>query len=357
MSEMADEGPEFQLALTVGFDRMRIDVLRRGESIGLSLGAGLWVDGFVLDNALIEYIKSAYGLLIDRLTADSVIFELGSAMPLESRRSVQIQGGNMETGEPRMLTLSDQDVQEAVGSHIDRLIEQVASSIHDLPNYLERHHYQDFPALPKSPADILIILKGDYATLKNLDRRLEAATGLKVIVEAPAKNTSGSEDGHRRVGLSVTIDNRATAITLRNLREVVFSRQYPVAGIELIDAVTAYVRAKHHLLIGRRSAEKVILEIGSALPLEPALTGVIKGRNLINGLPDSVTVTDGAIREAIAGVVDGIVGHVVSDMKLIPVDVEKEVLESGIVLGGEFGKLKKLDQRLQEATGLRVTTE
>ncbi len=355
MSEMADNGPEFQLSLTVGFDRTRIDVLRRGESIGLSLGGGLHVDGILLDDALMEYIKSAYGLLIDRLTADSAIFELGSAVPLESRRSMQIQGRHVESNELHALTLTDKDVQEALGNLIDLLVEQVGSSIQNLMSNPER--YSQYFALPETLADMLIIVKGDYATLKNLDRRLEAVTGLKVIVEAPVEKASATQDTHRKVELSVTIDKRATAITLINREEVIFSRQYPVAGIELIDAVTAYMRAKHNLLIGPRTAEKVSLEIGSALPPEPALTGVIKGRNLINGLPEAVNVTDAEIREAIAEVVDGIVGQVVSDVKLIPAEVQSEILESGIVLRGEFGKLKKLDQRLQEATGMRVTKE
>ncbi len=268
---------------------------------------------------------------------------------------MQIQGRHVESNELHALSLTDKDVQEALGNLIDLLIEQVASSIQDLISNPER--YSQYLALPETLADMLIIVKGDYATLKNLDRGLEAATGLKVIVEAPVEKASAAEGTHRKVELSVTIDKRATAITLRNLREVVFSRQYPLAGIELADAVTVYVRAKHSLAIGDRSAEKIILEIGSALALEPALIGVLKGRNLINGLPEAVNVTDGDIREAIAEVVDGIVGQVVSDVKLIPAEVQSEILESGIVLRGEFAKLKKLDQRLQEATGLRVTKE
>ena len=97
----------------------------------------------------------------------------------------------------------------------------------------------------------------------------------------------------------VDIGGGTTDIAVISLAGIVYSKSVRVAGNEMDEAVIQYIKKKYNLLIGERTAEQVKFEIGSAFPLDEPLTMEIKGRDLIEGIPKTLTVTDAEIREAL----------------------------------------------------------
>jgi rod shape-determining protein MreB len=121
------------------------------------------------------------------------------------------------------------------------------------------------------------------------------------------------------------------------------------------EAVIQYIKKKYNLLIGERTAEQIKQEIGSAYPLDEPLTMEIKGRDLIEGIPKTLTVTDTEIREALAEPIGLIVDAVRVALERTPPELSADIVDRGIVLTGGGSLLKNLDKLLREETGLPVS--
>ena len=100
----------------------------------------------------------------------------------------------------------------------------------------------------------------------------------------------------------VDIGGGTTDIAVISLSGIVYSRSVRMAGNQMDEAIMNYLKRKYNLLIGERTAEQIKIEIGSAYPLDKPLTMEIKGRNLIEGVPKTITIDDSEIREALGGV-------------------------------------------------------
>jgi rod shape-determining protein MreB len=121
------------------------------------------------------------------------------------------------------------------------------------------------------------------------------------------------------------------------------------------EAVIQYIKKKYNLLIGERTAEQIKLELGSAYPLEEPLTMEIKGRDLIEGIPKTLTITDAEIREALQEPVSIIVNAVRVALERTPPELSADIVDRGIVLTGGGSLLRNLDRLLREETGLPVS--
>jgi rod shape-determining protein MreB len=116
-----------------------------------------------------------------------------------------------------------------------------------------------------------------------------------------------------------------------------------------------YLKRKYNLLIGERTAEAIKIEVGSAYPLDKPLTMEIKGRNLIEGVPRTVSIGDGEIREALGECVATIVNAIRVALERTPPELSADISDRGIVLTGGGALLKNLDKRIREETGLPVS--
>jgi rod shape-determining protein MreB len=121
------------------------------------------------------------------------------------------------------------------------------------------------------------------------------------------------------------------------------------------EALIQYIKKKYNLLIGERTAEHVKFEIGSAFPLDEPMTMEIKGRDLIEGIPKTLTVTDAEIREALQEPVSVIVNAVRVALERTPPELSADIVDRGIVLTGGGALLKNIDRLLREETGLPVS--
>jgi rod shape-determining protein MreB len=120
------------------------------------------------------------------------------------------------------------------------------------------------------------------------------------------------------------------------------------------DAVAQYIKTKYHLLIGERTAETIKIEIGSAAPLHRPLTIDVKGRDMIENVPRTITVGNDEIREALADSVSAIVRAIRIALESTPPELSADISERGIVLTGGTALLRNLDRRITEETGLPV---
>jgi len=175
-----------------------------------------------------------------------------------------------------------------------------------------------------------------------VEQAMMAAIGAGLPITEPSGN------------MIVDIGGGTTDIAVISLAGIVNSRSVRIAGNEMDDAIIQYLKRKYNLLIGERTAETIKIEIGSAFPLKESLTMEIKGRDLVEGVPRTLTITDEEIREALSEPVSTIVEAVRSALERTPPEVSADIMDRGIVLSGGGSMIRGLDQRLRSETGLPV---
>ena len=153
----------------------------------------------------------------------------------------------------------------------------------------------------------------------------------------------------------VDIGGGTTDIAVISLSGIVYSRAVRVAGNEMDEAIISYIKRKYNLLIGERTAEAIKIELGSAYPLDEPLSYEVRGRNLIEGIPKTITMTDEEVREALADSISTIINAVRVALERTPPELSADIVERGIVLTGGGALLKNLDKRLSIETGLPVS--
>jgi len=153
----------------------------------------------------------------------------------------------------------------------------------------------------------------------------------------------------------VDIGGGTTDIAVISLSGIVYSRSVRVAGNEMDEAITAYLKRKYNLLVGERTAELIKMEVGSAYPLDKPLTMEIKGRHLLEGIPKTITIDDSEIRDALSECVATILNAIRVALERTPPELSADISDRGIVLTGGGGLLKNFDKRIREETGLPVS--
>ncbi len=185
-------------------------------------------------------------------------------------------------------------------------------------------------------------LKAGASEVYLIEQAMAAAIGAGLPITEPSGN------------MIVDIGGGTTDVAVISLAGVVYSRSVRVAGNEMDEAIIQYIKRKYNLLIGERSAEQIKIEIGSAYPLEQPLAMEIKGRDLVEGVPKNLTITDEEIREALAETIATIVDTVRNALERTPPELSADIMDKGIILAGGGSLLKNLDKRLREETGLPV---
>jgi rod shape-determining protein MreB len=176
-----------------------------------------------------------------------------------------------------------------------------------------------------------------------VEQAVVAAIGAGLPITEPSGN------------MIVDIGGGTTDIAVISLSGIVYSRSVRVAGNEMDEAIMHYLKRKYNLLIGERTAEQIKIEIGSAYPLEKPLTMEIKGRNLIEGIPKTLTIDDSEIREALSECVSTIMNAIRVALERTPPELSADISDRGIVLTGGGALLKNLDKRIREETGVPVS--
>lgn len=171
---------------------------------------------------------------------------------------------------------------------------------------------------------------------------MAAAIGVGLPVQEPAGN------------MIVDIGGGTTEVALISLAGIVFSRSVRVGGDEMDEAIVQYLKRVYNLLIGERTAEEIKISLGSAYPLEEELSMEVKGRDLVAGLPKTLTLTSEEVREALSEPVSAIVEAVRITLERCPPELSADLVDRGMILAGGGSLLRGLDKLIAEQTGLPV---
>ena len=154
----------------------------------------------------------------------------------------------------------------------------------------------------------------------------------------------------------VDIGGGTTDIAVISLGGIVYSESVKVAGDQIDSAIISHMKREYSLLIGEHMAERVKFEIGSAYPLPEKAQMMVKGRDLISGIPRTIVVEDTEIREALQESISTIVAAIKVALENTPPELAGDIIDRGIVLTGGGSLLKGLDARLRDETALPIVT-
>jgi rod shape-determining protein MreB len=175
-----------------------------------------------------------------------------------------------------------------------------------------------------------------------IEEPMAAAIGVGLPVQDAAGN------------MIIDIGGGTTEVALISLSGIVLSRSVRVAGDELDEAIAYYMKRAYNLMIGERTAEEIKIKIGSAYPVEKETSMEVKGRDLVAGLPKTLTITSQEVREALLEPISTIVESVRVTLERCPPELSADLVDRGLVLAGGGALLRGLDKLLQEETGLPV---
>ena len=190
------------------------------------------------------------------------------------------------------------------------------------------------------------------------DATLQAGAREVAIIEEPIAAAIGAGiDITRPCGnMIVDIGGGTTDIAVISLGGTVVSTSVKIAGDDFEEAIVRYMRKKHNLLIGERTAEEIKIKIGSAFKRPEVATLDVRGRNLVTGLPKTITVTsdetEEALREATAQIVEAVHGV----LEKTPPELAADIADRGIVLTGGGCLLQGLEELIEEKTGINTMT-
>lgn len=183
------------------------------------------------------------------------------------------------------------------------------------------------------------------------------ARDVKIIEEPIAAAIGAGIDIARPCGnMIVDIGGGTSDIEVISLGGTVVSASIKIAGDDFDDAIVRYMRKKHNLLIGERTAEDIKIRIGSAYPRPESVTVDVRGRNLVTGLPKTITVTSEETEEALKDTTSQIVEAVHSVLEKTPPELAADIADRGIVLTGGGSLLYGLEELIESKTGITTMT-
>jgi len=226
-----------------------------------------------------------------------------------------------------------------------------------LEYFIGKAHEQSLVPVPR-PRVVIGIPCGVTEVEKRAvyDAAMSAGAREVGLIEEPvaAALGAGLPISEVRGSMVVDIGGGTSEVAIISMGGVVVSRSLRVAGDEMDQDIAQYMRNKYNLLIGERMAEQSKIQIGSAYHLPEEKTMLIRGRNLITGLPEAVEVSSVEIREAISSSVQTIIDTIKDALDEAPPEIIADLMDAGICLSGGGSQLQALDRRLTEELRIRV---
>lgn len=175
-----------------------------------------------------------------------------------------------------------------------------------------------------------------------VEEPIAAAVGVGLPIHEPSGN------------MIIDIGGGTTEIAVISLSGIVFSKSIRIAGDELDEAVIGHLKKTYNLMIGERTAEEIKIKIGSAYPMEEETNMEVRGRDILAGLPKTITVTSEEIREALSEPLAAILEAIRIALERTPPELCSDLIERGLILAGGGALLRGLDKLISEETGLPV---
>jgi len=187
-----------------------------------------------------------------------------------------------------------------------------------------------------------------------IDATIAAGAKAAYIIKEPivAAIGAGIPIGNASGHMIVDIGGGTSEMAVISLGGIVASASIRVGGNKFDSAISGYIKKKYGLAIGERTAESIKINIGSALYLERKLTYKVRGRDMISGLPRTITVNSDDITEAIQNELEGIIAAVKTVLHRTPPELAADVIDKGMIFSGGSSQLRNIDKLLSRATGV-----
>jgi rod shape-determining protein MreB len=304
-------------------------------------------------------------MAIDLGTANTLVYVKGRGIVLNEPSVVAIinKGGKKQVlavgNDAKMMLGRTPGNIEAIRPMRDGVIADFEVAENMIKHFITKvHNRRSFV----SPLIVVCVPSGSTAVERRAiqDSALSAGARRVYLIEEPMAAAIGA-------GLPVTeptgsmvvdIGGGTTEVAVLSLGGIVYSRSVRVGGDKMDEAIIAYIRRHHNLLIGEASAERIKKDIGSAAAPDNGETGKtmeIKGRDLMNGVPKEITIGQRQIADSLAEPVGAIVEAVKVALEATPPELAADIVDKGIVLTGGGALLASLDQVLRDDTGLPVS--
>ena len=241
----------------------------------------------------------------------------------------------------------------------DGVIADFDITISMLEDLIRRAAGTGFPVRPRV---VICVPSGVTGVERRAVRDVTEQAGARkvLVIEEPmaAALGAGLPVAEPTASMIVDIGGGTSEVAVISLGGIVASRSVRVGGDKFDAAIVSYIRRNFNLLIGEPTAERIKIEIGSAVPLdregETELSTEVKGRNLLTGLPQSITVTSQQIRQALADPLSEVVEAVHYTLERTPPDLSADIIDRGIILTGGGALLRGIDRLIHEATHMPV---
>jgi rod shape-determining protein MreB len=223
--------------------------------------------------------------------------------------------------------------------------------------FIEKVHRESMTFMPRPRVVIGIPLDVTEVERKAVeDAVLRAGASEVWLIEEPIAAAIGAGLPIQEASGSMVVDlgGGTTEIAVISLSGIVSWKSLKIAGDKLDEAIIQYARDKFNLLLGQRTAERIKIQVGSVLPLNQTLETIMRGRDLITGLPKEVHVTDANVREAIIKPIKIIIDNIKATIENSPPELVSDLYEKGMVLTGGGALIRGLDELISKETKMPV---
>ncbi|AEV67055.1 rod shape-determining protein [Acetivibrio clariflavus] len=303
-----------------------------GQDIGIDLGTA----------SVLVYIKGK-GIVLREPSVVAIDKNTNKLLAVgeEARRMLGRTPGNIVAIRPlRDGVISDYDITERM---LKYFINKVCGN-----NFLKLVRPRIIVCVPSGVTEV------EKRAVK--DAAMQAGARKTYLIEEPIAAAIGAGIDISKACGSMVIDigGGTSDIAVISLGGTVVSSSIKVAGDKFDEAIVRYMRKKHNIMIGERTAEELKINIGTVYPRVQEVTMDIRGRNLVSGLPKTITVTSSEIMEALEEPVSSIVETVHSVLERTPPELAADISDRGIVMTGGGSLIYGLDKLIQEKTGINV---
>ncbi len=314
-------------------------------------------------NFILNKVMSAFStdLAIDLGTANTLVYAKGKGIVINEPSWVAI---NKRSRRPLAIGAEAREMVGRTPSDIvairplrDGVISEFEITEAMLKYFIDKAHEQMIVPFPR-PRVVVGVPSGVTEVEKRAvyDATISAGARDAFLIEEPmaAAIGAGLPIIETRGSMIVDIGGGTTEVAIFAMGGIVVSRSIRVAGDEMDEDIVQYARSKYNLLIGERMAERVKIGIGSAFPLPEERTMTLRGRNLINGLPQAIDVSSIELREAMSPSVNIIVDTVKDALDETPPELVADLMEVGICLAGGGAEIQGLAERIEDNVKMRV---
>ncbi|XEC93181.1 rod shape-determining protein [Paenibacillus tarimensis] len=297
--------------------------------------------------------------------------DLGTANTL-----VYVRGKGIVVREPSVVALrTDTKTIEAVGEQAKKMIGRTPGNIRavrpmkdgviadfdttaTMIKYFIRQAQKQRTLFPRHPNVMVCVPSGITAVEKRAveDATKQAGARDAYTIEEPFAAAIGADlpVWEPTGSMVVDIGGGTTEVAVISLGGIVTSRSIRIAGDEMDEAIMQYIKRLYNLMIGERTSEQLKMEVGSAMPSNKPETMEIRGRDMVTGLPKTLSITSDEITEALTDTVNAIVDAVKVTLEKCPPELSADIMDRGIVLTGGGALLRNLDKLLARETGMPV---